>query len=185
MIGGGVAANALLRWSQHNDTVYAFSAHPANVYFERKCASFGRRCVVVCVVVCILILKGYYASSSSSFFSSSFGMIPSSTSLFAFSSAGVGAIIPQEVENPFERPSFARWLSTALLVTVTFDDFIAHFLTSIHRSSSMTKVLRHRVKLFRVTDCFGSNSRRSLQVPITMLRGLAHVVCGIGSAADS
>ena len=98
--------------------------------------------VLLCVLCCLYFKKRGYASSSSSSSSTSFGMIPSSTSLFAFSSAGVGAIIPQEVENPFERPSFARWLSTALLVTVTFDDFIAHFLTSIHRSSSMTKVLR-------------------------------------------
>ena len=128
-------------------------------------------CCCVCCVVCILILKGYYASSSSSSSSTSFGMIPSSTSLFAFSSAGVGAIIPQEVENPFERPSFARCWSTVLFVTETVDDFIAHFLTSIHRSSSMTKVLRQsrqavqgyrllRVKLSSISSSANNSASR-------------------------
>ena len=130
-----------LRWSQHNDTVY-FSRHtPRMCILSESVRHLVDRCVVVCVC-CLYFKKRGYASSSSSSFFTPFGMIPLSASLFAFSSAGVGATMPQEVANPFERPSLARCWSTVLFVTETFDDFIVHFLTSIHRSSSMTKLLR-------------------------------------------
>ena len=98
-----------------------------------------------CVCCCLYFKKRGYASSSSSFFSTPFGMIPSSASLFAFSSAGVGAILPQEVENPLTRPSFARWLSTVLLVTETFI-----FLTLFNIYTSLEfydKSMMHRFKL--------------------------------------